>query len=517
MIDDIKIIDKKMLEIGHERLNQMGAKDGGLYGYYSTRIDNKSMLNNDDEAILEYLNSKESKSSKILEVAAGCGQVSFCLESLGFKNVEFCEFDKRRLDFGKAIAKGLNSEIKIHGDDYRELDLKSYDLIFVVNAVSSSLGGKDAELLEKIIISGIDVILKYGYYGADNEVFELLDESEGLEYKVIFSTNQEFRRYSVSNKITKIEKNISEKKVETKKKVEEIQKEAIEMARDWGYFSGSVKQRSDLWKGKKILDLGMGGGPHSLSYISLGAKAYFGVDPIAGTDHVRDFRSNKDPSIPPYHPFPFSTEEMMELFPQISIYSDILENVSSEIKSKAPDIVILSAVTEHLQDLYSVFSSISDVLSKGSLIHLTHNNYYSWTGHHENPRTPENWDRKNEAQNKVVDWKHLDPSHHRYKDLNLNRVRLDDFRRLIEKYFEIVQWKEVIIAKERLTDKIRKKYKKYTLSELLANVVHVTARKREKPLDDDLSEIQFHHPDDDYRSNEDFTHQDINNYEFFKQ
>ena len=65
--------------------------------------------------------------------------------------------------------------------------------------------------------------------------------------------------------------------------------------------------------------------------------------------------------------------------------------------------------------------------------------------------------QNSESQNKVVDWKHLETDHHRYLDRNLNRVRLDDFKRLINKYFEIVQWKETIIARERLNDeKIRK-------------------------------------------------------------
>ena len=50
------------------------------------------MLNNDDEEIVNYIVSNETKDSLILEVAAGCGQVSFALEAMGFGKVEFCEF-----------------------------------------------------------------------------------------------------------------------------------------------------------------------------------------------------------------------------------------------------------------------------------------------------------------------------------------------------------------------------------------------------------------------------------------
>ena len=511
MEEEIANIDSKMLKIGKERIEKLGAKDGGMYGYYSTRIDRGTMLNNDDEGVVDYIVSNESKDSLILEVAAGCGQVSFALEAMGFGKVEFCEFDKRRAAFGKAISDGIGSDVIIHECDYRDLDLPQYDLVFVVNAVSSSLGGNDADLLIELINSGSDVMLKYGYYGVDNEIFDILDGEGSVKYEVVFSTNQEFRRYTKSFGKKKKKANT---KIVSKEELAEKQNEAIEIARDWGYFSGSLKQRSDLWKGLRILDVGMGGGPHSLAYISLGAAAYYGIDPLAGTDHVRDFRSNKDPKIPAYHPFPVSTEKMMELFPQISIYSDILENVSEEIIAKKPQIAILSAVTEHLQDLHSVFHSIWKVLDKGGLLHLTHCNYYSWTGHHENPRTPAGWDKTNEAQNKVIDWKHLEPGHHRYNDVNLNRVRLDDFRRLLNKYFEIIQWKETIIALERLTDEIRKRHKKYTLSELLSNVVHVTCIKRETPLEDDISNLQFHHPEDDYRADEDFSDQDINDFEF---
>ena len=510
MEEEIANINSKMVKIGKERCDKLGAKEGGMYGYYATRIDRGSMLNNDDDGIVKYIVENEGRDSRILEVAAGCGQVSFALEAVGFGKVEFCEFDKRRSAFGRAIAEGIGSSVIIHECDYRDLDLQKYGLIFVVNAVSSSLGGNDADLLIELINSGSDVILKYGYYGVDNEIFDTLDGEGSVEYQVVFSTNQEFRRYTRS-----LKKNvIVNTPIESKEDLAEKQDEAIEIARDWGYFAGSIKQRSDLWKGLRILDVGMGGGPHSLSYISLGATGYYGVDPVAGTEHVRDFRSNKDPNIPSYHAFPVSTTEMMELFPQISIYSDILDNVADEIKGKKPQIAILSAVTEHLQDMKSVFEGIWGVLSKGGLLHLTHNNYYSWTGHHESPRDPKSWDPTNENQNKVVDWRHLETDHHRYLDKNLNRVRLNDFKRLVNKFFEIVQWKETIIARERLSDEIRKRHKKYTLNELLANVVHVTGKRRDKPLEDDISNLQFHHPEDDYRADEEFIDQDINDFEF---
>ena len=145
----------------------------------------------------------------------------------------------------------------------------------MVNAVSSSLGGADADILINLIESDRDIILKYGYYGVDNEIFDILDEDESIKYDVIFSTNQEFRRYTKSGVVRKK----ASTEIVSEEQLLEKQNEAIEIARDWGYFAGSIKQRKDLWEGLRILDLGMGGGPHSLSYISLGAAAYYGWTP----------------------------------------------------------------------------------------------------------------------------------------------------------------------------------------------------------------------------------------------
>ena len=52
MEEEIANIDSKMLKIGKERIEKLGAKDGGMYGYYSTRIDRGTMLNNDDEGVV---------------------------------------------------------------------------------------------------------------------------------------------------------------------------------------------------------------------------------------------------------------------------------------------------------------------------------------------------------------------------------------------------------------------------------------------------------------------------------
>ena len=57
------------------------------------------------------------------------------LEAIGFNQVEFSEFDSRRLSYGEYLKKNLESKVEIYGCDYRDLELGKYDLIFVVNAV----------------------------------------------------------------------------------------------------------------------------------------------------------------------------------------------------------------------------------------------------------------------------------------------------------------------------------------------------------------------------------------------
>mgnify|MGYP003737808985 CR=1 FL=1 len=145
MDDNIASIDEQIIGIGKSRLEDLGMKDSGLYNYYTARIENGSIFNNDDEKIIEYLQGQGLADSKILEVAAGCGQVSFALERIGFQGVEFCEFDKRRADFGIHIADKIGSNVVVHSCDYRELELSNYDVVFVVNAVSSALGKDDSE------------------------------------------------------------------------------------------------------------------------------------------------------------------------------------------------------------------------------------------------------------------------------------------------------------------------------------------------------------------------------------
>ncbi|MBT7378002.1 MAG: hypothetical protein HN820_07580 [Candidatus Marinimicrobia bacterium] len=175
-------LNKEIIPIAEERLERMGETESGLYGYYAHRLKQNDFFDIDDETIMKWIWDNYSKNSKILEIAAGCGQVSFALERSGFGGIEFCEFDSRRVAFSEAIKEGIESNCVIHCCDYRGIDLSQYTLIFVMNAVSSALGVQDYELLSKIITNGTDVVLRYGKYGTDNKIFDKLESDANIHF-----------------------------------------------------------------------------------------------------------------------------------------------------------------------------------------------------------------------------------------------------------------------------------------------------------------------------------------------
>lgn len=287
----------------------------------------------------------------------------------------------------------------------------------------------------------------------------------------------------------------------------------VATAREWGYFGGdAIKRRRDLWQGRRMLDIGMGGGPHSIFYVESGASSYVGVDPLIATDQVRDFRNLTDPSLPAYHAFPYRPADIMRVYPNVHLYPGRIENVADRLRAHPVDIAIMSAVTEHLEQPEEVVRSIWEILRRGGYLWLSHGNYYCWTGHHLQPRDIAGWDRGNPQHNANVDWQHLMPSHPAYADPGLNRIRLADLRVLIAKYFEILEYKVAINSLPRLTPEIRERWKRYSLQELLGQMIYMTGRRRDEPLDIDLRDRQFFHPSEDYRADRDYSCEDIATY-----
>lgn len=286
------------------------------------------------------------------------------------------------------------------------------------------------------------------------------------------------------------------------------QREIAQAALAWGYGSTHFNRRVALWQGRTMLDIGMGGGPHCIPYLLGGATGYIGVDPLVGTDKVHDKRSQHDPSIPTYHAFPYSVDEMMEAFPNLHLYSARMEDAAEMLQRHRPDLIVLSSVTEHLTNLDSVIQCAHAVSAPNSVIWISHANYYSWSGHHRPPRTVEDWKRGCPDTHGVTDWRHLEHTHPCYSHVNLNRIRLGDFRAVIDKYFKIYEWRVVIDALDRLTPEIRQRWKQYTLEELAGRTIFVCGVRRDVPLETAIDVRQLFHPADDHRSTVDYSSED---------
>lgn len=290
---------------------------------------------------------------------------------------------------------------------------------------------------------------------------------------------------------------------ETLARFDARQRAIIDTVNEWGYFEVGVAREHHVYRGRNILDVGMGGGPHSVAFIVGGAASYTGVDPLVGTDRVSDFRALSDLSRAPYAPFPYTPDEIMAAFPNVRLHSGYMEEVAPRLQTSGIDFITLTSVTEHLEHPDQVIKAAWEAGADGAVIWIAHANYYSWAGHHLHPREIAVWDRNDPEQTANVDWAHLAPEHPAYSMPHLNRMRLDDFRALVETYFEIIQWREYFEYPERLTPEIRWRWKKYTISELLARTAFVYARKRAVPLARDLSQFAFFHPDEAYRADED--------------
>lgn len=194
------IVNCVMVGVARERFLEMGERESGLYGYYKGRMDEKEFFNDEDIKMISLIHSLYDEEDKILEIAAGVGQISFALEKGGFKHVDFCEFDERRHALSMAMKDALGSRCTISDSDYREMELTDYRVIFVVNAMASALGGQDRDLLLDTVLSGTDVILRYGKYGKDNRIFELLGDESSIVSTSYSITNDDsdmgFIRYT---------------------------------------------------------------------------------------------------------------------------------------------------------------------------------------------------------------------------------------------------------------------------------------------------------------------------------
>ena len=182
---DIKDFNIKCCEI----LKNIKEEDG-LYGYYNGRINNKEVLNIDDQLLIKYFLENVDKKCNILEIAAGIGQVSHYLNLNGFNNITINECDKKRLQLASKLNNELNNNCITNLNKYQSLDLNNYDYIFTLNGVSSHLGNlNDLPIFEKFLDNDKKIILKEGYFGKTGDTSFTDKLKEKYNYIELFKTN----------------------------------------------------------------------------------------------------------------------------------------------------------------------------------------------------------------------------------------------------------------------------------------------------------------------------------------
>jgi hypothetical protein len=166
-------------------------EEDGLYNYYKTRINNKKILCQDDELLISYFMENVDKTSNIMEIAAGIGQVGHYLNKNGFSNITINECDIKRMNIANLLNVGMCNTCKLIKNKYQVLNLNEFDYIFTLNGVSSHLGKlEDLSLFEEILNNGKKLILKEGYFGVHNNTQFTDKLKEKYKYDILFETDE---------------------------------------------------------------------------------------------------------------------------------------------------------------------------------------------------------------------------------------------------------------------------------------------------------------------------------------
>jgi SAM-dependent methyltransferase len=217
-----------------------------------------------------------------------------------------------------------------------------------------------------------------------------------------------------------------------------------------------------LLRDKDVLDVGCGTTLYGAVIRAFGAKSYLGTDPRVSlrrnTFRNRAKRGDTRTDV--------TLGQVLRTIPNVAY-----EPVGAIEMENRFDLALLHTVTEHLMDIETAFAQIARSLRPGGRVWFLHDNYYSWTGHHMPPHSLGAYQPGDPEHEKYVDWRHVDydaAADHPTRT-NVNRIRLDDLRKVTERFFEIESWEEVRDRKavlNRLTPEIRERLSQYTEREL---------------------------------------------------
>jgi len=153
-----------------------------------------------------------------------------------------------------------------------------------------------------------------------------------------------------------------------------------------------------------------------------------------------------------------------------------LRNIESnglQIADGSLDAVVSHEVLEHVDDLPSVFASLRRALKPKGVAYLYVHHFTSLSGGHHIA-----WKHPDTAPSaKVAPWDHLRSRHHRHIPSWLNQVRAEDYRRMLEAEFDVLEWRWLPKEGETLfTPEIRAELAEYSEQELLHKGFIVIAR-----------------------------------------
>ena len=258
----------------------------------------------------------------------------------------------------------------------------------------------------------------------------------------------------------------------------ELNAEMIAQAVKFGYL-GWPRRIQKYVQHKDVLDVGCGTGIHSIGYVVVGVKSYTGMDPVMKLDSDRAKNIRKRA----WESFGWTPRQIMDQFKRVDLVPGTFEDFTS---GRTFDVAVLHNVTEHLIGIEEVLRSTATRLRSDGVVLFNHHNFYCWNGHHQQPKTIDKINPNEPEQKKYVDWAHIRfeaPADH-YFHRGLNKIRLDDLKALVERYYDIEVWEEIPSNErnggKRLTNEIVARFPELSRRELAVhNVFCIAKRKRE--------------------------------------
>jgi SAM-dependent methyltransferase len=248
----------------------------------------------------------------------------------------------------------------------------------------------------------------------------------------------------------------------------------LKAAIDLGYASWPIELRA-LFHDKDVLHFGSGQTLYGVVFRALGARSYIGVD-----DQIQIARKKyRNRVLKQTIDVGLSLADAARLFPGITF----LKSESITLRESF-DLVLLLSVTQKLKDAEAIFAQLHRSLRPGGQIWFLHENFYAWSGHQGDPKTPATYDPNNPEHAAMVDWGHVrfdPPEDHRFRT-SLNRIKPMELRRIVDTYFEVDQWKlipERSSVPPRLTSAVRRKLRGFTDIDLLTRQIVCKATKRQ--------------------------------------